>query len=192
MSNFVFGKGKLIIRNTKKYGRGVFASKNIAKGEMIYILSGERMDIKDLVSRVNSDKENIDDPFQIGKRTYIDLDEESRTFNHSCEPNAGIRNTSDLFALRDIKKGEEITYDYSLTIAPTTWKMKCSCNSTICRKILGDVRTIKSPRLKFYQKLGAIQRYMKAIIKQLKAGVYKIPDYEKNALNNLKKTSDFK
>ena len=35
--------------------------------------------------------------------------------NHSCEPNCGIRNACGLVALRDIKDGEEITYDYCMT-----------------------------------------------------------------------------
>ena len=150
-------------------------------------MSGERLDALKMLNKVTSEEENIDDPFQIGKRTYLDLDEKSRTFNHSCNPNAGIRKNCEMFALREIKEGEEITYDYSLTIAPTKWQMKCQCDYDKCRKILGDVTSIPKKRLSFYKKQGNLQRYMKLLIKEVEAGVYKIPKYEDYALTKLSK-----
>lgn len=176
---------KLTVKDTGKYGKGVFAGEDIKKGTVLHVLDGKRMDVTDVVAQINSKKENIDDPFQIGKRTYIDLDEFSRTFNHSCEPTGGIRKNSELFAIRDIKKGEEITYDYSMTIAPTDWKMKCICGSKKCRHVLGDVSTVPRAQVEEYRKVGAIQRYMKAILKELKDGVYKVPKYELAALEKL-------
>jgi uncharacterized protein len=173
---------KLLVKDTHKYGKGVYTNEDIKKGTIIYTLGGIRMGIDDFIRKVLSGQENIDDPFQIGKRTYIDLNEFSRTFNHSCNPNGGIRNNSELFALRDIKKGEQITYDYSLTIAPTLWKMKCMCGSTDCRKYLGDVLSIPKKRRDQYWKMGAIQRYMKKLLKEADAGVYKQPKYEKRLL----------
>lgn len=179
-------KNKLFtIKDTRKYGNGVYADKDIKKGEIIHVLSGKRLDTFDVVSRVLRGKENIDDIFQIGKRTYIDLDALSRTFNHSCNPTGGIRKTSELFALRDIKKGEELTYDYSLTIAPTDWYMKCMCGSKICRKKLGDVVSVPKKRRMEYRKLGALQRYMKEILKKVDVGTYKMPSYEKKTLELL-------
>lgn len=169
---------KLVIKSTKKYGNGVFATEEIKKGEVIHVLSGYRMDSVEMAKRVNSKKEYIDDPFQIGKRTYIDLNEFSRTFNHSCDPNGGIRKRSELFALRDIKKGEEITYDYSTTIAPTRWSMKCKCGSKNCRKILGDVLSIPKKQRAKYKELGALQRYMKPLLREAEAGNYTMPKYE--------------
>lgn len=181
---------KLIIRRTNKYGNGVFAAEDIQRGRTIYVLNGEKMDVLQLIRKVNADRENIDDPLQIGKRTYVDLDEISRTFNHSCSPNAGLRKTSEMFALRNIKKGEEITYDYSLTIAPTNWKMECKCGNKNCRKILGDISTVPAERLKAYLEIGALQNYMKLILKKILDSNYEKPDYEVKALKRLKKTSN--
>ncbi len=179
---------KLYSKDTKKYGKGMYAGEDIEKGRIVHLMGGVRMDVKDLVKKVNSKKENIDDPFQIGKRTYIDLDEVSRTFNHSCDPSVGIRKNSEMFALRDIKKDEQLTYDYSLTIAPTTWSMECVCGSNICRKKLGDIKSIPQKRLEIYKKLGCIQTYMKKIIKEIENDTYVIPKYELSALDNLEKT----
>jgi uncharacterized protein len=183
-------KKGFVVRDTHKYGKGVFAAKDIKRGEIVYVLGGRKTTLRELVKRLNSSKEEIDDPFQIGRRTYIDLNEISRTFNHSCDPSGGIRKTSELFALRDIKQGEEITYDYSLTIAPTSWKMRCLCGSKRCRKVLGDIRTVPKRQLNEYKRLGALQTYMKSIVQELEEKKYKIPKYEIEALKELKKTDN--
>ena len=183
-------KIKLEIRETRKYGKGVFASEDIKKGAIVYVLNGPTMSPDDFARMVNSDKENIDDPLQVGRRTYIDLDKISRIFNHSCDPTTGIRNRSDMFALRDIRKGEELTYDYSSVIAPTEWKMKCKCGYKHCRKVLGDIQSLPKERLIYYKKNGALQRYMKSIVKEIESGTYKIPKYELVLLEKLKKTDN--
>jgi uncharacterized protein len=177
----------LEIKDTGKYGTGVYAVRNIAKDSVIHVLSGETITLHELVHRINNGQESINDPLQVGKRTYIDLDEFSHSFNHSCNPNAGIRKRSELFALRVIGWGEEITYDYSVTIAPTVWQMKCDCGSKNCRKVLGDVRTIPKRELSKYMALGAVQRYMKACLKRPSL---EIPKYEIAALNTIVKTSE--
>ena len=186
----IFSNGKLEIRDTKKYGKGVFAIEKIKKGEVIHIMGGEKILVGEVVKRVNSGKENIDDIFQIGKKTYIDLDEFSRNFNHSCDPKAGIRGKNKMFALKNIKKGDEVTFDYSSTIAPTKWRMKCSCGSKKCRKILGDVLTIPKNQIQKYKKFGALQDYMKNVLKNIKKdknGNVILPRYEKVALDALNK-----
>lgn len=169
---------KLVTKNTGKYGNGIFAGEDIKKGTKIYTLSGEKMDINDWIREVDIGKENIDDSLQVGKRTYIDLDKISRIFNHSCNPNTGIRKRSDMFALRDIKKGEEITYDYSLTIAPTIWSMKCKCGTENCRQNVKDILSVPKKKLEEYKKVGALQSYMKKLLKEIESGNYKIPAYE--------------
>jgi len=139
--NFSWLNPKLEVRDTKKYGKGIFAGENIKRSQLIYVLNGEKISLEELVRRVTDGNEKIDDPLQIGRKTYIDLDRLSRSLNHSCNPNAGLKKKSALISLRNIKKGEEITYDYSATIAPTLWSMKCKCSSKNCRKVLGDVLT---------------------------------------------------
>jgi hypothetical protein len=81
---------KLKIKNTQKYGMGVFADEDIGQGEIVHVLSGERLKSSEMIRRILLDKEEINDPLQVGKRTYIDLDKLSRTFNHSCSPTVGI------------------------------------------------------------------------------------------------------
>jgi uncharacterized protein len=186
---------KIVIKDTKKYGKGVFADEDIKKGQFIHILSGEKISSNDLIKKVQHGKEKIDDPLQIGKKTYIDLDLLSRSFNHSCNPNAGIRKKSEMFALENIRKGEEITYDYSATIAPTIWNMKCKCGAKNCRKILGDITSIPDKQLIKYRMLGALQDYIKVVLKTIKRdeiGNVILPKYEINALEILSKLANKK
>ena len=164
MINKKFTNLKLEIGDTSKYGEGVFAKEDIAKGEIIKILSGEIISLAECLKRINGGDEVNDDPLQIGSELYIDLDYLSHAFNHSCQPNAGLRKTSELFALKNILKGEEITYDYSTTVGPnipaSEWLMKCDCGSIKCRKLIGNILTIPKNDLENYKKLGALQEYI--------------------------------
>lgn len=178
---------KLILKDTLKYGKGVFAGEDIRKGKVIHVLSGEKMSLNIFIKKINAGAERIDDPLQIGCREYLDLDEFSRTFNHSCNPNAGLRGQSELFALKDIPEGQEITYDYSTTIAPTVWGMECRCGSRKCRKTIGDVMAIPRRQLEKYKRLGALQDYMRRLLKRVGSGPYTLPKYEQVALKKLKK-----
>lgn len=98
---------KLEVNETGRYGIGVFAGENINQGQVVKILSGEVIPLDECVKRINEGKLNNDDPLQIGKELYIDLDCLSRTFNHSCDPNAGVSKVNELIALRDIKIGKK-------------------------------------------------------------------------------------
>lgn len=178
---------KMLVKDTKRYGVGVFAVDAINKKESVYLLKGKRLFLREVVARINSGVEYKDDPLQVGRKTYIDLEEGSRNFNHSCDPNTLVRKRSELIAIRDIKPGEEITYDYSATIAPTDWIMNCKCGSSRCRKVLKDVRSIPSRIIEEYRDAGGIQRYMRSILDGIKLqGKYIMPKYEILALKRLK------
>lgn len=181
---------KFIIKDTKKYGKGVFANKKFKKGTYVHLLKGKKIDVHDMVDLIVAGKEHIDNPLQVGRRTHLELDKLSIKFNHSCDPNCGIKKNNQLFALRDIYPGEELTYDYSTTVAPTEWKMRCKCGSQICRKFIGDVLSIPSDRLKLYQKQKALPTYIKKLLKEIKTKKYLLPAYERRAIARLKLTTD--
>ncbi|PIP76091.1 hypothetical protein CO134_00330 [Candidatus Kuenenbacteria bacterium CG_4_9_14_3_um_filter_39_14] len=54
-----------------------------------------------------------------------------RYINHSCNPNTEVIDNCDM-AIRDIKKGEEITSDYSKDNAVIHFR--CNCGSKNCKK----------------------------------------------------------
>ncbi len=155
---------KYEIRPTGKYGDGVFCTKKILKGETIRVFTGERMAEIPCDIMIAKGLLNNDDVFQIQHEEYLLLDDVSIRFNHSCEPNAGFKGESTLFALRDILQGEEITYDYSATVDPHnftfTTMTNCMCGSAKCRKSLGNVLSIPKDILEYYKREGALQDYI--------------------------------
>lgn len=56
--------------------------------------------------------------------------------NHSCNGNVGFNENGDFIAIRDIRHGEEITYDYGLAESNPKFSMKCKCGSSNCRHII--------------------------------------------------------
>lgn len=136
-------------------GRGCFARKAFVATEIICKFAGPRMSYKDMLemyARQHKDPaRSYDNAFQIGPDDYLDLYEPYSVFNHSCEPNAGIRNEGVLFALRDIAMGEEITFDYSTTAIDLLWRMECQCRAMSCRHFVGDFLSLSHERREFFR-----------------------------------------
>lgn len=128
---------KVILKDTKKYGKAVFAGRDIQKGEVVAAFTGKIYELKD------DDMELPNDPpwyvrdhaIQVGQNKWVHTKGIARYLNHSCEPNCGIKNLVEVVAMRDIKKGEELTWDYDMT-EDSDWEMKCRCGAQSCRKVI--------------------------------------------------------
>jgi uncharacterized protein len=140
---------RIQVRRSGVHGRGVFAVQDIAEGETIIEYVGEIISWKEADRRHPN---NPDDPnhtfyFSIkdGKKV-IDAavgGNSARWINHSCAPNCEADEDDDthrvfIKALRNIRAGEELNYDYGLIIdAPMTKKLKaeyeCRCGARKCR-----------------------------------------------------------
>ncbi|MDD4286876.1 MAG: SET domain-containing protein-lysine N-methyltransferase [Candidatus Peribacteraceae bacterium] len=177
---------ELKIKDTGKYGMGVYANENIKKGTVIRVLDGEIISFNECIKRIKAGEEEQTDSLQVGLESDMDLDGLSRTFNHSCDPSAGLRKTSELIALRNIKIGEEITYDYSATVGPnipqSLWEMECMCGSKKCRRTLGNILSVPKKQLEKYMRCGALQDYIKAELKIIQQLNGKLPKYRKISL----------
>lgn len=124
---------KVEIKETPNRGRGVFAKEPIKKDEIIAEFDGEIYDY----DYPNWTDELEDHCIQFEENKWRDSKGIARLINHSCEPNCGIKNLFQIVAMRDIKKGEEITWDYEMTENYPEWSMECRCGSKNCRKIIG-------------------------------------------------------
>jgi len=71
--------------------------------------------------------------FQCGVDRYSLPEGLSREMNHSCDPTTWWSNSTTLVARRDIRAGEEITYDYSTSDIDQDFEMECQCGSPLCR-----------------------------------------------------------
>jgi uncharacterized protein len=143
-------KKSYVVRNSEIHGRGVFAATEIARGERIVEYKGKRSTWDEAMARPDSDP---DDPahtflFEIDDGRVIDArvrGNAARWINHSCAPNCVTHEDDDgrvfIEAKRRIKTGDELTYDYRLTVdGPLTRKERagyaCRCGSAKCRGTL--------------------------------------------------------
>ncbi len=129
-----------------RIGLGAFATEEIASGETIMFFTGEIMNTKDLLRQLGSGGFRRDDPLQIEEDLYILVDKNSLYFNHSCDPPAAVRGYNELFAMRAIQVGEELTFDYSTVVGfsafNSNWSMNCECGSSKCRKTIRSIQSI--------------------------------------------------
>ena len=160
---------KVEIKSSAISGLGTFATQKIAFGEYITTLSGEHVHSDPDITKVcKKFKVSGDDPLQIDDALFLILNHQSKTINHACNPNAGLRNKSDLYAIREINIGEEITYDYSTTSGTNDkWTMQCECHSETCRKTIGNVLTIPDAILTKYICLNALPLFIRKQLKKI-------------------------
>ena len=150
----------LILRQSK-FGKAVFANKGFEKGDEIIDFKGPLMKGEELPELVNPEDDRY---IQVGKDEYIgpsgDYDD---FFNHSCNPNSGIKIEEKrivLIAIKRIKKGKEITWDYSTTMDEDEWEMDCMCKSKNCRKRIKDFKYLPKEIQHKYIKLGIVPEYI--------------------------------
>jgi hypothetical protein len=160
---------RLTVKASSINGRGVFAEDDIRQGELVHRMGGRRVSLMRCVWELATGAIRIDDPLSIRKYTYLVLDDFSIRFNHCCQANSGIANEVDLVALTDIARGEEITFDYSMTVRRSLytvlWRMPCNCGSPMCRKEIGDVRSVPPQHLQRYVTAGALQDFIVASLR---------------------------
>jgi len=132
---------KLQARRSKIDSMGVFAKENVKAGERLAIFGGDIMlidEIHDLPEKLQDYPMQIEERFVIGTRNSTEP-EDTDFFNHSCEPNSGFKGQIFLVAMRDIKKEEEITFDYAMVVSKSVgsdvvFEIECQCGSKHCRK----------------------------------------------------------
>ena len=136
-------------RRSGVHGKGVFALSELAEGETIIEYVGEVISWKEALRRHPHDPQNPNHTFyfHIDDKHVIDGKaggNSSRWINHACKPNCEADEDGGrvfIKALRHIKAGEELFYDYGLIIdAKYTKKLlaeyPCWCGAKKCRGTL--------------------------------------------------------
>ena len=153
-----------IVRRSKVHGNGVFAARNIPEGTRIIEYGGKT------ISNSEADRRhptNPDDPFHtfffsLSSGKVIDGDDhgnEARWINHACEPNCESSEGKGgkrvhIVAKRDIKRGEELNYDYGLVIEDEKLtkalklQYECRCGAANCRSTMLGVPGKKAKKAK--------------------------------------------
>ena len=121
-----------------KKGRGLYAVKDIKEGTRIVDYVGKVITKKqtETTERFNNAKPIY--LFNLNKKYDMDGDvswNPARLINHSCSNNCDYNGTGLklwVIAIKDIKKGEEITADYGFGYDEDYKQFKCKCKSKNC------------------------------------------------------------
>lgn len=139
-------KGRLQVRASGVHGKGVFALVPIRKDELVVEYVGEVITWDEALRRHPHDPSQPDHTFYFHLSDELVIDgnvdgNASKWINHSCDPNVEADDESGqvyLMALRDIRPGEELFFDYGLVIderyTPALKKrFECRCGARNCR-----------------------------------------------------------
>jgi hypothetical protein len=144
------------VKKNTFYGSGLYATKGIRRNSLIVAFSGYLVPLCDEVG--DSGIQVFDDLVLVN---YYKKDP-ANFINHSCDPNLGLKGQIFLYSLRDIKKNEQLTFDYSTCLFSNSPKskyvMKCMCGSKNCRKLVSS-NDWKIPALQKKYK-GYFQSYL--------------------------------
>lgn len=143
---------KIAARRSAIHGNGVFATAAIKKGERVVEYKGRRRTHEEVDAGDTGDADSGHTfLFTLNDEYVIDANYEggvAKWINHSCDPNCEAVLEEDeggdprkdrvfIEAIRNIAKGEELSYNYGITLAEKhTKRLKeiwaCRCGSPAC------------------------------------------------------------
>ena len=117
---------------------GLYANCDIKKGRRIIQYKGKIISVtkSEIDPKFNNEKAIY--LFNINKKFDLDGDfkfNTARLINHSCDPNCEVFGSGLkiwVYAMKDIKKGEELSYDYGFSFDENYKQYPCRCGSEKC------------------------------------------------------------
>eukprot|EP00924_Labyrinthula_sp_SR-Ha-C_P012556 maker-scaffold_10-snap-gene-10.36-mRNA-1 protein AED:0.57 eAED:0.58 QI:0/0/0/1/1/1/3/0/397 len=150
-----FPKRKIVSLGEK--GLGMIADENISSGRLVEEYIGEIIDGKERVRRLNIVYKNETHKYlmQLSGDFLIDATREgslARFINHSCDPNCQVQlwycnglPRLAIFAIKSIKKGEEVSFNYNFQRFGEADIPLCHCGAKTCKQIFGK-RSLEDKR----------------------------------------------
>ena len=126
------------VRRSKIDNLGLYAARNIKNGEKIIEYKGKIITRKEAEENPKYDNDKAIYLFNLNKRYDLDGDfkfNTARLINHSCNPNCEVMDYKKqlwVFAIKDIKKNQELTYDYGFSFDKDYKQFICKCGSKDC------------------------------------------------------------
>ncbi len=130
----------------KVIGKGLFAGRDMKKGELVWRSNGVESIFRSLdeISSADEEKKNfyLHYGYQTGPAEFStppslqflqELRDVSSYMNHSCDPTVEIIDYDVWITSRDVKQGEEITYDYAMSEIAFSRLPVCACGTALCR-----------------------------------------------------------
>ncbi len=127
----------LTVSESTIHGNGLFASKLIAESDVLVMFGGTIFNIDDIRKGLCDPKTTIAISEKQWLGNLFDAAKEPDDYiNHSCLPNAGLRDALTLVATKNVEAGDEIVVDYSVWVNDPGYLLteNCLCGSSNCRK----------------------------------------------------------
>jgi hypothetical protein len=129
-----FASPKLVAAVAPGKGRAVFSQQPIAAGELLAVWGGTIIALAEAYELARHERAQciqIEDELVL----WTAQNDESLAdwINHSCNPNAGMLGQIGPIAMRDIKQGEEICFDYAMSSNCDLDEFACCCGHQACR-----------------------------------------------------------
>ena len=133
-------------KSSQLHGSGLFANRDIKKGEQVIQYIGDKVTKREgdkradkQIKKAEKNKKNgMVYVFELNKKYDIDggvSRNYARFINHSCDPNCEVDITNNeiwISSIKKIKKGAELTYNYGYTFDTDYVDHICKCGSKKC------------------------------------------------------------
>jgi D-alanine-D-alanine ligase len=136
-------KKTYVVRNNAISGYGIYASKTLQPGDLIF--KGEEMSQRIVTKKWVEENWNEEEKltfrryaYPLGKEVFLlwsDLPQDWAPQNHSCDANSAFDGLN-IIAKRQIPKEEELTLDYSTFLDENAEPFNCLCGASNCRGII--------------------------------------------------------
>lgn len=135
------------MRGNSIAGYGIYASRDIKEGEIIFKGEGkaQRIITKRFVEKNWNEDEKMHFrryAYPVSEELFILWDDDPSEWapqNHSCEPNSMYDGLNEI-AIKNIKKGEELTLDYAQFLDENMEPFQCQCGSSKCRGLIIGIK----------------------------------------------------
>lgn len=118
------------VKPNGELGLAVFATEDIPAGERIAIFTGEKYYSKTALGLPEIMRNHA---IQTGPEEFVfGYKGLAQCLCHSCDPNCGIRNRTELYTVKPVSQGEQLTWDYRCS-ENSNWVLKtCLCGADRC------------------------------------------------------------
>ncbi len=140
-------KKPFVMKGNSIAGFGIYATRNIKEGEIIFNAEGKAQRI--ITKRYVENNWNEDEKlhfrryaYPVSEELFILWDEDPSEWapqNHSCEPNTAFDGLN-VHTLRNISKNEELTLDYAQFLDENMEPFQCQCNTASCRGLIAGIK----------------------------------------------------
>ncbi len=140
------------LRITEGRGEGMIACNDFQRGQLV------------MQGKIEKElKKSTSHSSQIGRNRHVLHAGLISKVNHSCNPNCGIRvnetGAHDFAAFRDIRAGEELTFDYAMrNYSVDYFPPKCMCGAPHCRGRITGWKSLPERTKKAYE--GFVAPYL--------------------------------